>query len=96
MSELPEGWDLDRVRAMGLADARLLPLDTLVLLERRDAARSDYDTLSPTAVLACGYDLCLVRNADDGLWYMGSPDGDGTIVCWGSYGDDLAEAIRGL
>jgi hypothetical protein len=95
MYELPGGWDLDRVRAMGVLEARLLPLDTYVVLDTRAGTRSDYIELAPSAILDCG-GLRLVCNQDDGIWYMGSPAADGEILCWGPYGDDLGDAIRAL
>jgi hypothetical protein len=95
VSELPDGWDLDRVRAMGVTDAGLLPLDTYVVLDKRDGTGSDYEELTPTAILDCG-GLCLVRNHGDGLWYMGSRSASGEILCWAAYGNDLGDAIKAL
>lgn len=40
------------------------------------------------------HDLCLAEAGDE--WFMGQIDTDGSVVCWASYGPDLAEAIRGL
>jgi hypothetical protein len=95
MYELPGGWDLDRVRAMGVREARLLPLDTYVVLDAREGTRSDYVVLTPSAILDCG-GLCLVCDDDDGIWYMGSRAAGGEILCWGPYGDDLGGAIKAL
>ncbi|MEV5828181.1 hypothetical protein AB0L25_21750 [Spirillospora sp. NPDC052242] len=39
-------------------------------------------------------ELCLVHA--DGEWLMGGVGGDGSVLCWASYGDDLYEALRGL
>ncbi|RAG81972.1 hypothetical protein DN069_30090 [Streptacidiphilus pinicola] len=36
-----------------------------------------------------------LARADD-EWFKGRRDADGSLVCWASYGSDLAEAIRGL
>ncbi len=45
-------------------------------------------------MLLAFHELCLVR--DDGGWFMERLDDDGSVICWASYGSDLAEAIRGL
>jgi hypothetical protein len=66
------------------------------VLEHRDAKETRYEQLSPTTLLRADRELCLVRDASDRLWYMGSRDADGAVVCWGSYGADLDEAIRAL
>lgn len=39
--------------------------------------------------------LCLVKAVNDDDWYMGSLNGDGSVVCW-SVCSDLHEALRGL
>ncbi|WP_227870109.1 MULTISPECIES: hypothetical protein [Streptomyces] len=38
------------------------------------------------------YTLCVVR--DDGEWFTGQLDDDGSTICWAAYGSDLDEAIR--
>ncbi|WP_241253672.1 hypothetical protein [Streptomyces sp. W1SF4] len=89
---LPVGWTVERIRALsGDRSAAPLGLDRLVVVEER--GRSDYETLRPEVILAF-HDLCLVLA--DGEWFMGQLDTDGSVVCWASYGSDLAEAIRGL
>ncbi|WP_327130336.1 hypothetical protein OG311_02075 [Streptomyces sp. NBC_01343] len=75
----------------GDASAAVLPFDRLVVVEV--AGQGDYETLRPDVILAF-HELCLVR--DGGEWFMGQLDDDGSVICWGSYGSDLAEAIRGL
>ena len=92
MYELPDGWDLDRVRAHGgLRDEpRLVPLDTTVFDNRID----DLVELHPVAIIDCG-GLLLVLDRDDRCWYVGMFDDD-CIVCWGNYGEDPAEAIAAL
>ncbi|MFB7057792.1 hypothetical protein [Streptomyces vinaceus] len=72
--------------------AAALSADRLVVLEV--AGQDDYELLRPDVLLAF-HELCLVRH-DDGEWYMGQLDDDGSVICWGSYGSDLAEAVRGL
>ncbi|MEV6583650.1 hypothetical protein AB0M92_36530 [Streptomyces sp. NPDC051582] len=91
-SALPAGWTIERVRA-GSGDPSAIPLsvDRLVVLEV--AGQGGYEPLQPDAILAF-HELCLVR--DDGEWYMGQLGADGSVMCWASYGSDLAEAIRGL
>ncbi|MGV9270460.1 hypothetical protein ACWDRR_38135 [Kitasatospora sp. NPDC003701] len=93
-SELPDGWTLERVRALsGDGTAALLPLERLVVVEW--AGQADYETLSPEVIIDF-HGLCLVRAAGDDDWYMGELDSDGSVVCWSSYGSDLGDAIRGL
>jgi hypothetical protein len=91
MSDLPDGWTIERLQVVSMGTAEVLPSGT--------AARLDGATrtvpLSPTAIISFS-GLCLVRDADDGIWYMGERDTDGTIVCWAGYGGDLEEAIKGL
>ncbi|WP_053644855.1 hypothetical protein [Streptomyces sp. XY431] len=91
---LPDGWTIEQVRsASGDAEADLLSLERLVVVERHGCA--DYDVLQPYVVIAFhSYDMCLARVGED--WFMGQLDPDGSVVCWASYGPDLAEAIRGL
>ncbi|MFE9637065.1 hypothetical protein [Streptomyces sp. NPDC006463] len=90
--ELPAGWTIGRVRAhSGDPSAISLSIDRLVVLEV--AGQGDYELLRPDVILAF-HDLCLVR--EDGEWFMGQLDGDGSVICWASYGSDLAAAIRGL
>ncbi|GAA1158268.1 hypothetical protein F4556_000311 [Kitasatospora gansuensis] len=89
---LPDGWTIERVRTASRdAEAELLPLERLVVLEEH--GHPDYTPLRPDLILSF-HGLCLVRSDDD--WYMGDLDTDGSIVCWSSYGTDLGEAIRGL
>ncbi|MFE9847075.1 hypothetical protein [Streptomyces goshikiensis] len=91
-SELPAGWTIERMRALsGDLSAVLLSVDRLVVLEA--VGQGDYEPLRPDVILGF-HDLCLAR--DDGEWFMGQLDDDGSVICWASYGSDLAEAIRGL
>lgn len=91
-SDLPDGWTIERIRcASGDAEADLLSLERLVVVEQYGSA--DYDILRPDLILSF-HDLCLVRTGDE--WFMGHIDSDGSVICWASYGPDLAEAIRGL
>ncbi|MFD3651775.1 hypothetical protein ACFWVT_35580 [Streptomyces cyaneofuscatus] len=91
-SELPAGWTIERVRALsGDPSAALLSFDRLVVVEV--AGQGDYEPLQPDVILAF-HELCLVSN--DGEWFMGQLDADGSVICWASYGSDLAEAIRSL
>ena len=91
MSGLPDGWTIDRVREVVQGEAELLANDTVVMLDDR----TDYVALIPLAVISF-VGLCLVLDANDGYWYMGQLDEDGTIVCWSAYGKDLEEAIKAL
>ncbi|MCP2314123.1 hypothetical protein [Kitasatospora paracochleata] len=91
-ADLPDGWTIERVRrASGDAEADLLSPERLVVAERYGSA--DYDVLQPDIILSF-HDLCLARAGDE--WFMGQIDADGSVICWASYGPDLAEAIRGL
>ncbi|MFB6823116.1 hypothetical protein ACFCXA_16200 [Streptomyces virginiae] len=91
-SELPAGWTIEHVRALsGDRSAAPLSRDRMVVVET--AGQEDYEPLHPDVILAF-HDVCLVR--DDGDWYMGQLDDDGSVICWASYGSDLAQAIRCL
>ncbi|MFE7572024.1 hypothetical protein ACFU76_34585 [Streptomyces sp. NPDC057539] len=91
-SGLPAGWTIERVRALsGDLNAAPLSLDRLVVVEM--AGQGDQDPLRPDVILAFN-ELCLVR--DDDEWFMGQLGDDGSVICWASYGSDLAEAIRSL
>ncbi|MFJ6252818.1 MULTISPECIES: hypothetical protein [unclassified Streptomyces] len=91
-ADLPDGWTIERVRsASGDAEADLLSPERLVVVEQFDSV--DYDVLQPDLILSF-HDLCLARADDE--WFMGQLDADGSLICWASYGSDLAEAIRGL
>ncbi|WP_442818484.1 hypothetical protein [Streptomyces sp. NBC_01237] len=91
-SGLPAGWTIERVRALsGDESAAQLSFDRLVVVEV--AGQGDHEPLRPDVILAF-HELCLVR--DDGEWFMGQLDGDGSVICWASHGSDLAEAIRSL
>jgi hypothetical protein len=91
MSQLPEGWTMERVRSVAQGPAELLPVDT----PSRVSTASSYEALSPTCVISFS-GLCLVRDAGDGIWYMGQVDANGTILCWAGHSSDLEEAIRSL
>ncbi|MGK5543358.1 hypothetical protein ACSNOH_01230 [Streptomyces sp. URMC 127] len=83
---------MERVRALsGDPSAALLSFDRLVVVEV--AGQADYELLRPDVILSF-HELCLVR--DDGEWFMGQLNNDGSVICWASYGSDLAEAIRNL
>ncbi|MFD5623989.1 hypothetical protein [Streptomyces yangpuensis] len=91
-SGLPAGWTIERVRALsGDPSAAVLSFDRPVVVEV--AGQGAYEPLRPEVILAF-HALCLVQ--DDGEWFMGQLEDDGSVTCWASYGSDLAEAIRGL
>ena len=92
MAELPEGWTLQRIRDLGVRDVELLSIEGRDVFEDRV---TDYVQLDPTVIVDCG-GLCLVQDQSDGMWHMGQAENDGTIVCWGAYGEDLADAIAAL
>ncbi|GLX97489.1 hypothetical protein [Herbidospora sp. NBRC 101105] len=82
---LPEGWTLTRVaQVAGAEEAVLMPLDTPVFLG---------DTpVRPSLIIQVG-GLCVVCDDD---YLVGDMDDSGVISCWASYGDDLADVLRGL
>ncbi|MFI1185721.1 hypothetical protein [Streptomyces californicus] len=91
-SGLPTGWTIERVRTLsGDPSAAPLSLDRLVVVEV--AGQGDYEPLRPDVILTF-HELCLAR--DHGEWFMGQLDDGGSVICWASYGSDLAEAIRSL
>ncbi|MER6443745.1 hypothetical protein [Streptomyces venezuelae] len=73
------------------------PSATLLSFDRRVAVvvagQDSYEPLQPDVMLAF-HELCLARH--DGEWFMGQLDDKGSVICWASYGSDLAEAIRSL
>ena len=87
----PEGWDIDRVRSMGLPTAQMMEPGTPVVVE----VRGGHQPMAPRLAISCDGDYHLVLDNDDGLWYMGHDVG-GTVVCWASYGADLKAAIEAL
>lgn len=91
VDELPEGWTIDRIKAMGVATASLVSSTTYAV----EDGVTDLIELSPTVIVDCG-DQYLVHDETDNLWHMGQMDDDGTIWCWGAYGEDLGDAINGL
>ena len=90
---LPDGWTLDRVREVGhLRDPpRLLDLSTQVILD----TPSGRSAVEPATIIDCG-GLVVVLDGSDASWLKGMQLDDGSIICWGSYGDDLERALRGL
>lgn len=91
-SYLPTGWTIEQIRTLSQdRSATPLSLDRLVVVE--EPGQSEYTTLQPEVILGF-HDLCLAL--DDGEWFMGQLDTDGSVVCWSSYGPDLAEAIGSL
>jgi hypothetical protein len=90
--ELPEGWDLDRLRRLDPTVQLLKPADHHVVWVHKN---SDYQELQPEVIISFG-GQCLLRAAGDPSWWMGQIDENGSIVCSGQYGEDLGEAIKGL
>ncbi|WP_051838574.1 hypothetical protein [Streptomyces sp. NRRL WC-3742] len=89
---LPDGWTIERVRlASGDDEAELLAPDRHVTVTWY--GRSAPEVLHPDVILSFT-GICLAHAA--GEWFMGELQPDGSLVCWSSYGTDLAEAIRGL
>ncbi|MFJ1757916.1 hypothetical protein [Kitasatospora sp. NPDC088134] len=89
----PGGWTIEQVRELsGRPNARLLPKPgaaTVSTGPRRPYRRP----LRAEAVV--DFDgACLVFA--EGGWYVGEFDESGTARCHGSYGPDLAAALRAL
>ena len=85
---LPEGWTIERVaEAANDPDARLLDLERQVWLR----GSGEPVELEPAVIVELS-DVCLVQ-VEDGIWYAGRLDEDGSILCWESYGDDIEAAI---
>jgi hypothetical protein len=56
----------------------------------------EYQEIQPEVIISFR-GQCLLRQSGDLSWWMGEVDkADGSIVCWGQYGEDLEQAIRGL
>jgi hypothetical protein len=97
---LPDGWTIDRVRAVAQGTAELVSLDSQVVVD--ELTQSDEglrargtSPLSASCIIRFG-DLYLVRDIEDDSWYLGRAETDGVIHCWAGYGDDLEQAIRAL
>ena len=92
-ADLPDGWTLDRIRALSRdSAATLLAPERLVVVEL--PLHCDYETL-PAEIVISFHDLCLVKSENDD-WYMGQLESDGSVICWASYGTDLGSAIENL
>lgn len=92
MTELPDGWDIERVRSRAGCDVEVLSCDRHVIL---DMPGQGAQFLKAAWILSFG-GSCLVRPVGAPDWYMGLLDRDGSITCWASYGTDLGTAIDGL
>jgi hypothetical protein len=93
VGELPSGWTLERFAQTAQLrgeSPQLLPLSTEVLEEDKGG----HDQVSADLIIKLG-DLYLVRDEGTGEFLMGALQED-VIVCWASYGDDIAEALRSL
>ncbi len=87
---------MERIRReSGDAGAQLLDLENRFVVLDPGPAGKEYVELDPVVIISFGR-LCLVRVADETGWFMGQLDQDGSIICWGEYGDDLGEAIQAL
>ncbi|MET7369466.1 hypothetical protein ABZS61_27115 [Streptomyces sp. NPDC005566] len=87
---LPAGWTLEEIRDVS-GDRGAVPLDT----DRVVTGWPDQDERLRPEIVLDFHGLCIVKAADDPLWYMGSLTEDGSVICWSIY-DDLHEALRGL
>lgn len=87
---LPAGWTLEEIREVS-GDREAIPLD----VDRVVTGWPDQDERLRPEIILGFHELCIVKAADDVLWYMGSLNDDGSVICWSIY-DDLHEALRGL
>jgi hypothetical protein len=86
---LPEGWTIEQVaEAANDPEARLLDLERSVWLRGTEEPVE----LEPSVIVGFAGGVCLVQ-VEDGTWYAGRLDEDGSILCWESFGDDLEAAI---
>ena len=98
---LPDGWTIERVaEAANDPDAHLLDLERSVWYRATGAGTGEpSEPVEPVelepAVIVGLTDVCLVQ-VEDGTWYAGRLDADGSILCWESYGDDLEAAIEAV
>jgi hypothetical protein len=78
VSPLPDGWTLERVRAIE-PSAVLLDVSPHVVFASES---EDYEELPPARCILSFSGLCLVQVEGDDEWWMGQPDeSDGSIVC---------------
>lgn len=87
---LPAGWTLAEIRDVS-GDREAVPLD----IDRVVTGWPDQEAQLRPEIILGFHELCIVKAADDALWYMGSLNDDGSVICWSIY-DDLYEALRGL
>ena len=88
---LPEGWTIERVaEAANDPEARLLDLERSVWLRGTEEPAE----LEPAVIIQLT-DVCLVQ-VEDGTWYAGQLDEDGSILCWESQAGDLEAAIEAV
>ena len=91
--ELPEGWDLARIRRLEPSAELLNPAEHYTVWVDKNSV---YQELQPDVIISFA-GQCLLRSFGDPSWWMGEVDKtDGSIVCWGQYGEDLEQAIRAL
>ncbi|MGX1541292.1 hypothetical protein [Streptomyces adustus] len=89
-SQLPAGWTLEEIRRVS-GDREARPLHTARVVTGWPVQS---EQLRPEIVLGF-HDLCLVKAVNDDDWYMGSLNDDGSVTCWGIYGN-FYDALRGL
>ena len=97
---LPDGWTIERVKAVAQGSAEVVTTDVPVIVDDIGAGAEGLTVvgtspLPPRCILKF-VDLYLVQDDEDGWWYMGMARPDGVIQCWAGYGDDLEEAIKAL
>jgi hypothetical protein len=89
---IAEDSDLGRARHLDPGAEILNPVEHRVI----DVTGPEPTELEPEVIIKFGGG-CLVRCVADPNWWMGEANAtDGSIRCWGQYGQDLAEAFEGL
>jgi hypothetical protein len=89
-----EGWSVEQIREF-IPEAELLDPAAHFVVSYNPLTR-DYEVLDAEVIIHLG-GYCLLQSPGETSWWMGQLDKtDGSIVCWGQYGDELADAIWAL
>jgi hypothetical protein len=88
---LPTGWTMNLIHELDSQAKLLDPVAYPVALIDGD----DEIAIPCSLILDFGV-LKLALDSSRGSWLMGQINDEGTIMCWGDYGEDLGDAIRAL
>ncbi|MGK5553022.1 hypothetical protein ACSNOI_15525 [Actinomadura kijaniata] len=93
-ARLPDGWTIERVRAVsGDRAAVLLPAEQVGAVRLVAPDPEHGVVLRPDLVIGFGGSYLLRVRRD---WFLAFRDGDGTIFGYANQGSDLEEALRSL